>query len=776
MRELPALPPLERLDDPAPHARFLSNGRYTLCVTGAGTGCSSCAGIQLTAWRPDRTQDADGVFVYLRDLDAGQTWSLGHQPVQAPADRYAARHEPGRVTIERTDLEIDAKVELCVASEDDCEIRRIRLVNRSRRPRRIEVTSCATIVLDLPAAAAAHPAFSKLFVETAFDPERSALLARRRPRANEERWPTLWCVLAGAGPLEWETDRARFLGRGRSPSRPEALATRAALSGSFGSVLDPVLALRRWVELPPGGEAELALVLGVAPDRDAALDFAGRHADLGGLDARFAEAGARERERIREAGLDEARAEYLQELLGALVYEDPRLRSARAVAERSVLRLAELRELGVDPERPLVVVGAEDRSAEDLLAELGAARAYWSALGCDVDLRELREIPPAQRPAALAFAHAVIEGSLPALEGASREDRLARAPSPASLEPPRERPGSADAPPASHEDARVELLFDNGCGGFARGGSEYRIEVPGDASAPRPPMPWINVVANERFGCLVSESGAGYTWSQNSRENRLTPWANDPILDPHGEALWLRDEEDGAGWSPLPGPAPDAEPYEVRHGFGYTRSRHASRGLEQELVLFVPRRDPVKIARVRLTNRSGRARHVSVFSFARLVMGSASERIARFVATELDEGARLLLARNRLEDDCGERVVFAAAAPPPGADPVRFTGDRAAFLGRHGSLERPAALRGEALLDGRTGAGLDPCAGLQVRLRIARGETVECSFLLGEAPSPAAAREIVARQREPGAVERALDEVQAFWRETTSALRVLTPS
>jgi cyclic beta-1,2-glucan synthetase len=534
-----------------------------------------------------------------------------------------------------------------------------------------------------------------------------------------------------------------------------------------------VLALRRRVELAPGDEAELALVLGVAPDRDAALELASRCTDLAGLVARFAAAASGERERIRVAGLDEARAAYFQELLGALVYEDPRLRSTRTVAERSVLRLAELRELDVDPERPLVVVGGEDATAQDLLAELHAARAYWSALGCDVDLRELREIPPERRDAVLAFAHAVIEGSLPALGARRREARGARTP---SLEPPHEEPGSDLAAAASGAEARVELLFDNGCGGFASGGREYRIEVPGDASGPLPPMPWINVVANEGFGCLVSESGAGYTWSQNSRENRLTPWENDPILDPHGEALWLRDETSGACWSPLPGPAPDGEPYEVRHGFGYTQWRHASRELEQEVVVFVPRRDPVKIVRLRLTNRSDRARRVSVFSFARLVMGSASERIARFVATELDAGAQALLAQSRLEDDCGERVVFAAAAPPPGADPVGFTGDRAGFLGRHGSLEQPAALRGATLLDGRTGAGLDPCAALQVSLRIARGETVECSFFLGEAPDAAAAREIVARHREPGAVQRALEEVRAFWRETTSALRVLTPS
>ena len=274
------------------------------------------------------------------------------------------------------------------------------------------------------------------------------------------------------------------------------------------------------------------------------------------------------------------------------------------------------------------------------------------------------------------------------------------------------------------------LLFANGYGGFSPDGAEYVIHV--EAGTRQPPMPWTNVIANETFGFLVSESGAGYTWSRNSRENRLTPWSNDPICDPHGEALYIRDEDAQVFWSPQPGPVPDGSGYEVRHGFGYTQWRHSSRELEQEVMQFVPRHDPIKITRLRLTNTSARTRQLSLFSYARLVMGVLPGESGRFVVTELDADADALVARNRLNNEFSDALVFAAAVTPDGVAPVCFSGDRGTFIGRNGSAAAPAALCAAAPLDGQTGAGLDPCAALQVTVHVAPGATIECAFLLGE--------------------------------------------
>jgi len=755
----PPLPHLDRLSDAVPHARLLGNGRYAVVLTGAGTGFSTCDGLALTAWRGDRTEDADGVFVYVRDVEAGALWSVGHEPVRATGGRTSASYRPGVLTLRRVHDGITATLETAVAPDADVEIRCLTLRNRGRRRRRIEVTTYAEVVLHHAAAHAAHPAFSKLFVETEHLAGEGLLLARRRPRAVGDRTAWLVHALAGLGRLQHETARPRFVGRGRSPACPLALSGRGRLAGTTGSVLDPILSLRRTVVLAPGAETELVLVLGMAATRDEAIALGRSQRQAAAI---LAAAEAAERALLARLGLSEREAERYQELLGGVLYGDPALRPGDAILRRLQPRSAHEGPAVARTGGPLVIVDAS--GARGMARSRDAARAtrYWEAKGVPVQLVVLdathAALPPAERDRLLAEASAVIGSSTP---------RPAPRPRPARW-----------APLASSRTARARgrarARRDDGHGGFAPDGSEYIIHLGADGA--RPPMPWINVVANEDVGFLASESGAGYTWSRNSREHRLTPWANDPVVDPHGEALWIRDEDVRRFWSPLPGPTAAGVPCEVRHGFGYTCWRQTCADLEQEVVAFVPRRDPLRIVRVRLRNASRRRRRLSLFGYARLVLGVTPEESARTVVTARDASSQALLAWNALAGDFGDGIAFAAAVIPPGGGRARVTTDRAVFVGRHGSLACPAAVAAAATLDGRTGAALDSCAALQVPLTVRPGETVEASFLLGETRTRADARALVARYRRPGAIDEALAAVQLFWRETLSAVSVETPA
>ena len=765
--------PLAHLNDPAPHARLLSNGRYTVLITGAGSGYSAWNGYALTGWSADPTEDGEGFFIYLRDLDRGVSWSAGHQPGRAAA-AYDVRDTHGRVTIERVSEEIETRLEICVAPDRDVELRRLHVRNCSPQPRRIEVTSYAEVVLNPAAAHAAHPAFSKLFVETEYA-HPGMLLAHRRPRSSAEHHPwMIHALLGGGGPLQYETDRARFVGRGRTLAEPLALTGSAPLSGSVGSVLDPVFSVRRVVQLSPGAGAQLTLLLGVAPTRAAALALAAAV----DVDATFEGAGEHERGLLRRLGIADERAAYWEELAGAMLYGHPALRTDGATIERARGQMSDLAQYGVDGAGLLAVVQIERRDDHQLARDLSQARAYWQAKGLQVNvvllcadpaafaddgaiILQRADVPPADLDVMLAAAHLVVSNRLPELEEGSH-----RSPQP----PSGSSPVGILRPSSRQEEA---LLFKNGYGGFTPDGTEYVIHV--DPGTRQPPMPWVNVIASETFGFLVSESGAGYTWSRNSRENRLTPWYNDPICDPHGEAVYIRDEDARLFWSPLPGPAPDGG-YTVRHGFGYTRWRHSSQELEQEVVQFVPRHDPIKITCLRLTNTSTRTRHLSVFSYARLVLGVLPSESNRWVVTAVDADARALIARNRLNNEFSDAVVFTAAVTPDGTAPAQFTADRCAFIGRNGSAAAPAAVCGAAALDGRTGAALDPCAAVQVTLQIAPGAMIECAFLLGETTDDASARSLIERYRRPGALEHALEEVRTFWRDTLSAVQVHTPS
>jgi cyclic beta-1,2-glucan synthetase len=634
-----------------PHS--LTNGRFTTLVTPTGAGGASYEGFALTRYVPDRTRDADGVWLYVRDLENGEFWSAGLRPVLRAPDAYRVRFAPGLAEFVRTDGELEVVTELCIGIVP-AELRRYTIVNHGQRPRRLELTTYAEAVLNTAAADESHPAFSKLFVQTEFAVINEALLARRRLRSPDDA--PLWAVHRfltddpGAGVVEYGTDRMRFIGRGRTTARPRALDPGVRLSGVTGNVLDPILSVRRTVVVAPGVRVRLLAVLGAGGTRQEVDEIAAR---------------------------------------------------------------------------------------------------FESVASADV-----------------AFGRAAEQG---ALADVALDDSVLHA------QPSRYRPVDARDATAPSPDERGALRFFNGHGGFAEDGREYVIHVgAGARDDALPPLPWANVVANESAGFIASERGAGCTWSVNSRENRLTPWYNDPVADPCGEALYLRDEESGVFWSPLPGPVPGAGPYEVRHGFGYTTWRHAGMGLEHEVVQFVPRHDPVKLTRLRLTNTGDRPRRLTLLSYAQLVLGVFPYESGRTVVTERDVESGALLAMNPERGEFASRVAFAAAAPPS-AD-LAATADRAAFLGLQGSVADPAALHRDVPLDGRTGADLDPCFAFALPLELAPGETVERVVMLGEAEDADRARELVAAYQDLGVANEALAEVRGFWRELVAGVQVSTPS
>ena len=789
------------LDDVAPRARFLGNGRYSVMITAAGAGYSRWQDHLLTAWTADRTEEPGGLLLYLRDLDSGEHWSVGYQPARNSRVRHAAHGEPGRMTLAADHAEIEARLDVCVAADADAEIRRLAVRNASARHRHIEVTSCVEVVLYPAAAHVAHPAFAKLFVQTEFDAATGALLARRRPRSAGEAHPWLLHALIGDGSPQHETDRARFLGRGRSLRAPAALISTMPLSGTTESVLDPVLSLRRCLSLAPGASADLVFLLACAATRDRVLETARLLSGGGAVDGAFAGAAERERTRLVELSLAGDEAAALQEIAAAILYGHPALRANQSILRRAAGSPSRLAARGLGGPAPLVVleVGAERELGA--IEDLRRWRRYWSEIGFDtrfgiicpaplaattqvaavagdVGTAVLSDLAEAEKDLSRACASLYLDGSsVPAAADAGPDSGLrarllgqlrpSAPPRPPHAPATRRAPDRAGAAPPSGE-------FEHG---FSPDGEEY-VQRLYPASGALPPMPWINVIANEHFGSLVSETGAAYTWSRNSRENRLTPWSNDPIRDPHGEALYLRDDDSGDHWSPLPGPCP-AGSYEVRHGFGWSRWKHASHDLDQEVRVFVPRHDAVKVASVRLTNRAAHGRRLSLYSYARLVLGVLPEEGGRFVVTGRDETSGALFARNALNEEFAGAVVFAAAAlDRDNAAPtaVEYTCDRTAFVGRGRGAENPVAVEEGGPLDARSGAGLDPCAALRLPLELAPGEGVACTFLLGEAADEETARRMVARYATRGEVERAFEEVRAFWGETLFAVQVRTPS
>ena len=307
-----------------PRTQLLSNGRYAVMLTASGSGYSRWRDLAITRWREDATSDNTGSYILLRDVSTGERWSAGFQPSGQAPESYDVSFTEDRAEFTRRDGAIATRLEVIVSSEDDAEVRRVSLTNHGARTREIEVTSYAEVVLAPAAADASHPAFSNLFVQTEIVPERDALLATRRRRSPEEAEIWLAHVIAvegeTIGDLEWETDRAQFLGRGRNVRAPSAETDDRELSNTVGSVLDPIVSLRRRVRVRPGKTVRVAFATLVAPSRSAVLDLADKYHDVTTFERVATLAWTQAQVQLHHFGIGPDEAHLFQTLGGSILY------------------------------------------------------------------------------------------------------------------------------------------------------------------------------------------------------------------------------------------------------------------------------------------------------------------------------------------------------------------------------------------------------------------------------------------------------------------------
>ena len=811
---VPSAPAVRRYTTPhtlSPRPHLLSNGSYVVMVTNAGGGYSRRQQTAMTRWREDVTADGWGSFCYVRDLDSGEYWSTTHQPTGREADQYEATFAPDRAVFRRVDGGIETRTEIVVSPEDDAELRRVSVTNHGDKPRRLDLTSYAEVVLAPGDADLSHPAFSNLFVETRSVGDRDALMAVRRPRAGKDR-RYLVHVLSGRGrggaPTQHETDRRRFVGRGGTLDRPLAMSGSAPLSNTTGPVLDPIVSLRLAVRLPPGATARVAFTTGYAESEEAARLLIEKYYDRRAVARALALASTHSQIELRHLGLTIDQTMAFQRLGGRLISGDARLREVEAIQENRRGQ-QELWKHGISGDLPIVVVRLTDDTGLPLVAELLKGHEYLRLKGLPFDLVVLNEHPASylqnlqdelqrmvesgpelpwmDKPGGVflrradlmpredqLLLRAVARAVMDAADG-SLASQLAKPQVPfvpgatrTALSDPATYVVSAPASAVAPEANGLEMF--NGLGGFAAEGHEY-VVVTGDAQPGLPPVPWTNVVAVENFGFACTESGPGYTWSGNSHDNRLTPWRNDPVSDQPGEAMFIRDERTGAFWSATPLPAGGGRRYVVRHGQGYSTYEHARDEVASKLTLFVPRNAAVKIFRLSLKNTTPVRRRISVTLYVDWVLGENRSRTSLHVVTGVEPGTGALTARNAFRPAFGDRLAFLDLSP---GDSRTLTGDRTEFLGRNGSLRRPSAL-GREELSGRTGAAYDPCGAIQIHVDLGPSEERLFVGQLGEANDEGAVRAMVTRFRDPAAVDAALREIQSFWDALLGTVTVRTP-
>lgn len=789
-----------------PELNLLSNGRYHVMISNSGSGYTRWNNLAVTRWREDPTSDNNGIFCYIRDLASGEFWSNGYQPTRKNPDTYEAVFKQSRTEFNRRDLKYDTRTEIIISPEDDVELRKIRVTNRSFGRRTIEFTSYAEVVLTTQGSDETHPAFSNLFVQTELIKEKNAIIATRRPRSDTEFPPWMFHLMTVNGKevrsVSFETDRSKFIGRGNSLSQPTAMTDSSTLSNTSGSVLDPIVAIRCTITLEPQETAGVNIFTGISESREGSIALIEKYYD-GYIADRVSElAWTHAQVMLRQLNATEKDAQIYCTLASSVIYSNPSRRASPKILQKNNRGQSGLWGYGISGDLPIVLVRVRSKDGINLIKEMVQAHAYWRMKGLIVDLviwnedlsgyrQDLQDEIISQMPQGSESHLLNARGGIfiRHLEQMSEEDRIliqtvARAiisDNSGMLAEQIERAGWKEISiphllptrkprfePVINISKKIDnLLYFNGTGGFSQDGTEYIIFSENGNGTP---APWVNVIANEYFGTVISENGSAYTWSENAHEFRLSPWMNDPLLDLSGENFYIRDEETGIFWSPTPLPARGKNQYEIRHGFGYSVFEYFDQGIFSKLTVFVSIDKPIKFLSLRIKNQSGRRRLLSVTGYIEWVLGELRSKSLMYVITEIDPISGAIFARNPFNHDFAGRIAFFDT----NILNHTVTGDRYEFIGRNGSLDKPLAME-QVRLSNKVGAGLDPCAAIQVLCELTDGEEREIVFTLGTGRDVEDARNLVLQNRGVGSGHTALKAVKEYWNKTLHAVKITTP-
>ncbi len=791
-------------ETPIPEVQLLSNGRYHVMLTNSGGGYSRWKDIALTRWREDTTADNWGTFCYVRDLDSNELWSNTHHPTLKKADHYEAVFSQGRVEYRRRDHKIETYTEVIVSPEDDVEVRRIHFINHSKTKRNLELTSYGEVVMAMPAADNSHPAFSNLFIQTEINEHQNAIICSRRARSKDEQPPWMFHLAkingTGTNSISYETDRNKFIGRGNTLVNPASLDRQEALSGSQGSVLDPIVSIQYRVSILPGETATIDIVTGIASTREANQTLIDKYQDKHLRDRAFELSWTHSQVVLRQIGATESDAQLYGRLASSILYANPALRANKNIVLKNQRGQSALWSYSISGDLPIVLLQVSDNENITLARQMVKAQAYWNLKGLAVDLVIINEDPSGYRQVLQDQIQNLIAGSatittsekpgrifVRAADQIPTEDlillqtvaRVIISDSRGTLADQVNRKTIAKPVIPKIEPIEVEasltedsmtsnenLNFFNGLGGFSKDGKEYVINT---SENQRTPLPWVNIIANQNFGTIVSESGSSYTWFENAHEFRLSPWHNDPVSDKTGEAFYLRDEETGKFWSPMPLPVNNGS-YITRHGFGYTIFEHTEEGIHSEVTVYVDTEASVKFVKVKMRNSSGRKRMLSATGYAEWVLGGQRPKSAFHVVTELESNTGALMAKNPYNSEFNNRVTFLDVDETT----FQYTTDRTEFMGRNGTLKNPDAMT-RVKLSGKAGACLDPCAAIQVPFELENDREHIITFRLGAGKDMRDAIELIKRFQGSQASNSVLENVKTFWKKALSAIEVETP-
>ena len=773
---------------------LLSSGPYTLMITNRGEGFSKYGNLFVNRWRRDYLLAPYGQFIYIKDIKNSDYWATTYAPVYREPDDYKVEFSTYKCSFMRKDGPIDTKMDIFLLPEEPGEIRRVRLINNGEEEALLEAMSYFEIVGDDINSDIAHTTFNNLFIRTEAVEEVEGLLAYRRKRREDQTDVWMFHMVKvfdlDDEKFQYETSRLNFLGRGNTLINPKAMDK--GLTNTTGVVLDPIFSISKKVRIPPKGKVDIYYITALAKSREEAKELMNKYVEKNNIKLAIDLFRTKSQTEMGYLMLNRSKVEPFDELLPYLFFiKDNIKHEYKSIIELNKKGKEGLWAKGISGDYPIILITINTMKGLENLMRILNAHEYWSYKGLNIDLVILNKDESIYyQPLYESIGEEVLEKRRNMLnrpggifiinentlleEDKSLLYKFANIILDAEKGIVRKTESYLDIPYKEFTKSKeeypkkeyeLELNYFNGYGGFSYDGKQYIIKLGNGVNTP---MPWINVLANNSFGCIVTEHGAGFTWADNSRENKLTPWYNDPIVTHQGEIIYLMDNETGEVWSITPKPIRDKNDYIASHGMGYTAFYHNSNGIAQELTIFVPVKDKVKVNMVKLKNESSINRNISLYYYIRPVLGVTDEETDKLIETDIVDD--IIVIKNSTNSEFKGSTLFVATS----GNVKSYTTDRKEFLGTVPNYEYPEGIR-RTKLSNTVGLGYDPCAALEINITIPANEEKEIVFLMAEDRDQESGFKLISKYKDIEFAKNALESAKEFWEDITSRIKIETP-
>lgn len=784
------------------NSNVISNEDYTVCVNDRGEGYSEYKNIIINKYK--ETDDySQGIMFYLKNIKTQEIWTPTKMNNQTGPEKYEIHFMPDSCKYIGIKDNIITKLKIVISPNEPVEIRNLEIENRGNEEEIIEVTGVLEPVLSSKEQEYAHPAFNKLFLKTEYLQETGSILVERKSRtgnSNMYMGVNLYTEDENIGELEYETDRAKLIGR-TNLGIPKMIANSTPFSRNLGIVPDLEIGMKRTMKVAPGEKVSISLIIAVSEEKEKIEENISKYKNEEHIKRVFEISKIRVEEETRYLGIKGKEIEKYQKILSFMLFQNPTKKLYINRLSNRKYNQADLWKYGISGDLPILLLKIKDVNDIYVVEDLLKAYEYFRTKNILIDLVILNEeeniyekyvkegierkiqnrqlaymqnvkggifiinSKEIQDEGILEFkANLVIdahEGNIATVLKYMEKDYIESIKNIGNIET---QEIEEQIETAGKNFVTDELKYYNEYGGFTADGREYVIRINKEHKLP---TTWSHIIANQSFGTIVTENIGGFTWSRNSRLNRLSSWNNNPVIDVPSEAIYLKDMKNGKEWSLGALPMPDDKDYYIKYGFGYANYEHVSDNILQSVDIFVPVEDKVKINIIRLKNVLPDKRKLKLIYYIKPILGEDEMKTMGNIS--LKHEGNILIAENIYAEDLVKNLSFVSSSEKIKS----FTGNKKSFIGS-GSLANPEALN-KISLNGENSLGQTPCIAMELEIELEEFESKEIVLLFGEGTDKTEIQEYIQKYSEPEKAQKALQEVKQFWFDKLNTVQVKTP-